>query len=135
MVLSVMRRVLDKLPVPLEFRRHYWAAHKEMLLAVRSVLDVAIERVEKPLVSEAPKQPEVEVADDLTTIRGIGARVQARLNEAGVTTYVQLASLTPEQVAEITGRTAKRIAKEEWILQARTLVDKAKIASPLSTCP
>lgn len=115
-------RVFKKLPVPPEFRRHFWAAHKEMLLAVRSVVDVAIERVEKPVVKESAQQPEVGVADDLTAIRGIGAALQARLNEAGVTTYAELAALTPKQVGEITRRGAKRIAREEWIRQAQDLV-------------
>ncbi len=41
--------------LPEEFHNHVRAAHKETLLAVRSLLDAAIEHVEKPRSKKATK--------------------------------------------------------------------------------
>lgn len=50
------RRGLGKELLPEEFRTHLRAARKEMLLAVRSLIDAAIERTE-----EKPKQKTTKV--------------------------------------------------------------------------
>jgi len=86
------------------------------------------EEVVKPPTAapaEAVVKPKVETAhDDFSTIRGIGLATQARLNEAGITTYAKLAQATPEQLEEITGRSASRIAADGWTSQARKLAGK-----------
>jgi hypothetical protein len=43
--------------LPEEFRQHTQAAHREMLLAMRSLLDAAIERAEKNLNLKRRKPP------------------------------------------------------------------------------
>ncbi len=62
-------------------------------------------------------------ADDLTRIHGIGGGLEARLNQAGILTYEQLAAQTPEDLAmllkEMIGMTVKRISKQDWVGQAR----------------
>ena len=53
-------------------------------------------------------------ADDLTTITGVGPAAAKKLNEAGITTFAQLAAVNPE-----TFDGAK--VKPEWVDQAKTL--------------
>ncbi len=47
--------------MPEETRSHFRAARKEMLLALRSLLDKAIERVEEVEKTKAKKRTKVEV--------------------------------------------------------------------------
>ncbi len=71
--------------------------------------------------------------DPFSEIHGIGPGIENRLHGAGLTTYQQLADLTPDQFAEIlkdvVGMTAKRIADQDWIGQAKKLA-KEKKANP-----
>lgn len=74
-----------------------------------------------PAVEEAPPTEEV-VPDDLTTIKGIGPKMQERLNQAGIYTFAQLAGSTAEGLRQAVGEEVSRIAKvEEWIEQAQEL--------------
>lgn len=68
-------------------------------------------------------QGEVDEADDMTLIRGLGAVLSRKLAEAGVKRYRQLAELTPEQVVELDRRLSLRgrIRRDEWQQQARAL--------------
>jgi predicted flap endonuclease-1-like 5' DNA nuclease len=59
--------------------------------------------------------------DDLTVIDGIGPTFGRRLNEAGVTTFEQLAGLTPEQVRRITHVAEWQADPADWITRAREL--------------
>ena len=63
------------------------------------------------------------VPDDLKRIKGIGRVFEARLNQAGISTFADLAELTPEQIREIVseGKVENMIEPEEWIAQARQL--------------
>jgi len=64
-------------------------------------------------------------ADDFNLIRGIGPAVASRLYSAGILTYAQLGALSPEDLAALVsnlpGMSAERIAKQDWIGQARAL--------------
>lgn len=75
--------------------------------------------------------PSEATRDDLTRIKGIAASVAARLNQAGITRYEQLAEKKPAQVARmlsgLIGFSANRIAREDWIGQAARL---AALAEP-----
>lgn len=58
--------------------------------------------------------------DDLEQIAGIGEKAVAALNAAGIRIYEQLASLTPEQLADIIGETGIRVQHlHTWPEQAR----------------
>ncbi|OUC08789.1 hypothetical protein RY27_06875, partial [Litorilinea aerophila] len=74
-------------------------------------------------VVETPVAP--AAADDLTRIRGIGPVFAARLQEAGVRTFADLAGLTPEAVAEIIGWPVQRVLNSDLIGQARSLAQEA----------
>jgi len=62
--------------------------------------------------------------DDLTRINGIGPVLKDKLNALGITTFQQVADMTPERVAEVDEQLnfKGRIEREEWIEQAKQLV-------------
>jgi hypothetical protein len=69
--------------------------------------------------------------DDFALIKGIGPAFKTRLQHAGILTFAQLGASTPEEVADaVTGLSAKRIAKENWIGQARKLTSERAPAKP-----
>lgn len=65
-------------------------------------------------------------ADDLKLIKGVGAVLERRLNEAGVFHYWQIADLRKAQVEalETVLRFPGRIARDNWKAQARALAKK-----------
>ncbi len=59
--------------------------------------------------------------DDLTKIEGIGPKVQGLLNAAGITTFAELASRTPEeldQIMDAAGSIYKAMDETSWPRQA-----------------
>lgn len=64
--------------------------------------------------------------DDLTKIEGIGPKVQGMLNDAGISTFAELASRAPEQLSEIldaAGSIYKAMDKTSWPKQAALAAD------------
>ncbi len=61
--------------------------------------------------------------EKLTDINGIGPVIAQKLNDAGVTTFQQIADFTAEQIAEIDEKLnfKGRIEREEWVAQAKKL--------------
>jgi predicted flap endonuclease-1-like 5' DNA nuclease len=69
--------------------------------------------------------------DDLKQIHGIGPTAERRLSEAGIRTLAQLALASPEAIAaRAAGLSAQRIAKENWIGQARQLSHRKSKPAP-----
>jgi hypothetical protein len=64
-------------------------------------------------------------ADDFRVINGIGEGIENRLHNAGILTYAQLASLSPDELlssmGKMIGLTRERIVKQDWIGQAQEL--------------
>lgn len=63
-------------------------------------------------------------ADDLTRIKGLGPKIAAMLGEQGVTTFAQIAAWSESDVERIDatlGRFAGRIARDQWVEQAKLL--------------
>ncbi len=62
--------------------------------------------------------------DDLSLLSGVGPVLEKKLREAGITTFKQIAELTPEQAQELDKKLklGGRIEREEWIEQARELM-------------
>lgn len=71
--------------------------------------------------AEADEEAIESEADDLTVINGIGPAFARRLNEAGISTFAQLAGLNPDEVVEITGVAEWQGDPVEWIDQAGLL--------------
>ncbi len=63
-------------------------------------------------------------ADNLSLISGVGPKIKQSLDELGYTRFAQIAALTPEEIETIeTALKSKgRIARDEWIDQARELM-------------
>jgi len=66
--------------------------------------------------------------DNFKLITGVGASIESRLHQAGILTYAQFASLSPEDIITILGNlsglTKEKIDKQKWIGQARELALK-----------
>ena len=78
----------------------------------------------KAAPQEAPAAPAAAGADDLTRISGVGKVLVGKLNDAGVTTFKQIAELTPEGVADLDDKLSfkGRIERDNWIQQAKDLM-------------
>jgi len=69
--------------------------------------------------------PSRPTPDDLQKITGIGAALAARLAEAGVTTYRELACHAPQRLAALTRVPTAKIVSQDWAGQARRLAGSA----------
>ncbi len=74
-----------------------------------------------PAETGRAKDPKPAQQDDLRRIRGIGPVYARRLQEAGVRTFSQLASQSPEALAEVTGVAGGSAVTRAWIAEARKL--------------
>lgn len=82
--------------------------------------------------ARAPKGPTLFDApqgepDDLTQIKGIGAKLSAVLNDLGIYHFSQIAEWTDADGEWIDDKLAfkGRVAREDWIAQAKALAEKA----------
>jgi large subunit ribosomal protein L21 len=63
--------------------------------------------------------------DDLKLISGVGPGLEKKLRDAGITSYSQIAALTPAEIAELEANVVKftgRITRDDWIGQAQQLM-------------
>jgi small subunit ribosomal protein S2 len=67
-------------------------------------------------------------ADDLKKISGVGPVLEKKLNELGIFHYSQIAEFSQEDVVRVdeTLNFKGRIERDDWIEQARTLINEAK---------
>jgi predicted flap endonuclease-1-like 5' DNA nuclease len=66
--------------------------------------------------------------NDLKRIKGVGPVIENHFHAAGIKTFTQLGNLSPAQIAKlIPGRSAARIARENWIGQARKLASRTEL--------
>ena len=64
--------------------------------------------------------------DDLKRIKGIGPVMERSLNEQGIHSFEQLASLTKAEIDQLTAAIAAfpgRIERDDWVGSARRLID------------
>ncbi|MFL5805446.1 MAG: M36 family metallopeptidase [Roseiflexaceae bacterium] len=76
-----------------------------------------------PEMALSPREDE-SIADDLKLINGIKTGMERRLHSVGIRTYAKIAAMTPAELAAAVGMpgySAERIAKQDWIGQAREL--------------
>ena len=86
-------------------------------------------KAEAPKAKAAPKETAKSTAegDDLTKIVGIGPVYAKQLIAAGYSTYASIAAITEKDVAiidDIDGVNANKIESEDWIGQAKKLMEK-----------
>ena len=62
-------------------------------------------------------------ADDLKLISGVGPVLERNMNAVGITTWAQVAKLTPEQIAAVEGELGfkGRVSRDKWLEQADAL--------------
>lgn len=96
--------------------------------------EVIQSEIQKCMDSMTPKEVEMEVfieepsytdqIDDLTTINGIGKKLQDKLNSRGITTLEQLAELNETDIEAIDTdlKFKGRIQREGWISQAKSML-------------
>jgi Helix-hairpin-helix domain len=84
--------------------------------------------------SPANKDTQPQRNDDLKLINGIGPAVEQHLYSNGVNTFSKLAGHSPADIAELlalrglSGMTADRIKRENWIGQARKLAEESTVS-------
>jgi|GEM_PF-2437379 len=75
-------------------------------------------------VADVPEtKPQKQTANNFTKIRGIGVVFAARLADANITSYAQLAAMSAEEIGEIFGWPAERVERDDIIEQAAALAD------------
>jgi len=92
-------------------------------------LKIEIDSGEKIQPSTATTHPEVSFVqekiqepDDLTQISGIGPKISAILQDAGITNYSQLADADEDEIRQILSKGGLRMGDpESWIQQAQAL--------------
>ncbi|MEZ5906882.1 MAG: hypothetical protein R3C69_17895 [Geminicoccaceae bacterium] len=101
---------------------------RKRLMAERAALDGGETGSAPAPAATAPKPvqlftPPADAPDDIEKIRGIGPVLRQKLNDLGITTFRQIAALTPEDIERIDEVLdfKGRIEREDWIGQARTL--------------
>ena len=82
----------------------------------------------KPAKAEAAKPAKAKKAakgegDDLSQISGVGPVIVGKLNDAGITTFAQIAAWTDADVEAIEEKLSfkGRVGREDWIAQAKDL--------------
>jgi predicted flap endonuclease-1-like 5' DNA nuclease len=63
--------------------------------------------------------------DDLKQISGVGPGLEKKLQDAGITSYAQIAALTDAEIRDLEANVVKfagRIKRDDWIGQARQLI-------------
>lgn len=73
------------------------------------------------LTAQANPAPESAASDDLKQISGIGPKLEGLLNEAGISRFEQIASLTPAQIGDLDDilNFKGRIERDDWVGQAK----------------
>jgi len=92
-------------------------------------LKIKIDAGEKILPSSATTHTEVSAVqeknqepDDLTQISGIGPKISAILQDAGITNYAQLADADKDEIRQILSEVGLRLGDPgSWIQQAQAL--------------
>ena len=114
-------------------RKHYRRrnGHRQDLTSVtiREILTGGAKPAEKaavPLMADVPAATvAVGHADDISLIAGIGPKILKGLTDQGVTSFAQIAAWSEDDVERIETdlKIKGRVAREEWIEQAKELAD------------
>ncbi|HWD13012.1 hypothetical protein P8H26_07000 [Pseudochrobactrum sp. sp1633] len=111
---------------------------QEIAPAVKTAETTDTDAVAVPAPAKEPerlKKPRNDQADDLTKISGIGKSIQAKLYDAGIFHYDQLANLNTDQTVwlnRIIGF-AGRAERENWAGQAKKLANKVSAPAAETT--
>ncbi len=104
--------------------QHAIAAHAEHQHAPPAEPPAVVATAPAPEAMEAAEPLSGDAAYPLTTLKGLGPRAAAALNECGIAAVADLAALSPADAAAIDaqlGPLAGRLARDRWVEQARLL--------------
>ncbi len=112
---------------------------EETIRKLKHELEVSIALHSRKLVE--PMHPFVrpiteDEKDDLTVIKGIGPFIEKRLNMVGIYTLKQISEFTPETIEQVTKAIEffpNRMLRDDWVGQAKRLVDLKRRAYFLLT--
>ncbi|MBQ4823173.1 MULTISPECIES: 50S ribosomal protein L21 [unclassified Leisingera] len=90
--------------------------HRQKLTLVR-ITEILASGATKAAPKAAAKAAPAAGSDDLTQLTGVGPAAVKKLNEAGLTTFAQIAALSEDDIA---GIEAVKV-KPEWVEQAKDL--------------
>ncbi|MEQ9038936.1 MAG: 50S ribosomal protein L21 [Silicimonas sp.] len=94
--------------------------------AAKPAKKVAAKTEEAPKAEAKKAAPKAAAgSDDLKQLSGVGPALEKKLNEAGVTTFAQIASWGEAEIAEFDEKLSfkGRIEREGWVEQAKALAD------------
>ncbi|MBY6134248.1 50S ribosomal protein L21 [Nocardioides marinus] len=93
--------------------------HRQKLTLVRitEILASGATKAAPKAAAKAAPAAKAESADDLTQLTGVGPAAAKKLNEAGLTSFAQIAALSEDDIA---GIEAIKV-KPEWVEQAKEL--------------
>ncbi|RYD54472.1 MAG: hypothetical protein EOP60_07505, partial [Sphingomonadales bacterium] len=80
----------------------------------------------EPVVAPEPALAAAPMADELTRMKGVGPRLADRLNSVGITSFAQIAALTPEDADALDAKLGDfqgRMHRDRWIEQAGYLAN------------
>jgi large subunit ribosomal protein L21 len=116
-------------------RKHYRRrnGHRQLLTSV-TITDILIggakpvakAKAEKPVtVATLATAPAAGSGDDISLIGGIGPKMEAGMRELGYHTFASIAAMNADDIekAETHLKQKGRFAREEWIEQAKELLD------------
>ena len=94
----------------------------------------SLQALSKQLENKAPSKPKVKLkahkakqrpaADDLSKIKGVGPRMNERLNLLGIQSFAELAAMQAEELKALDGalNAGGRVLHEQWAKQAASLL-------------
>ena len=94
--------------------------------AINELDPADVEMIDVEVVDLGPLRVEtIEIEfDDFTKIKGIGPAYAARLVDAGVHSYADLAAIDPADLAALAGvRNWQKVDTDEWVVEAKRLAD------------
>lgn len=97
--------------------------HRQWFTEIK-ITEIVAEGAKAAPKAEPKKSAASTTGDDLSKITGVGPVMVKKLNDAGVSTFAEIAAWSPEQVAEIDEKLnfKGRIERDGWIAQAKELM-------------
>lgn len=118
----------DKVTI-IKFRRRKHSmkrqGHRQWYTEVK-ITDIVASGAKPKAKAKAKAAPKAKVeGDDLSKINGVGPTLVAKLNDAGITTFAQIAAWTADDVASFDEKLnfKGRIERDDWIAQAKALIE------------
>ncbi|MEM6538483.1 MAG: 50S ribosomal protein L21 [Pseudomonadota bacterium] len=115
------------------YRRKKGHRQHQTILRVTDILTDGKKPSAQPKKAAAPKKEAAETpkaaetssgTDDLKELSGVGPALEKKLNEAGITTFAQIAAWGPQDIEEFDEKLSfkGRIEREGWVEQAKKKV-------------